>query len=499
MVHSLEAVLFAIAAGPVLLVLVRPSFRRAFPYFAAMLALALVGGAGAAVVLVVFAPVWLVHAAAAATVALIVLALWRARGAHGAREQLPAGRQPPLSVRPWLDADFFLKASRRYGPVFKTRQFLRPMVCIVGLPSGRALLRDHDADLDAPPMAFDRLVEGGYINFRDRSDHDDVKTVFGTAFSRPSVDACVPMLRNGMHHGLAAAARRSAAGVDPRAEIDQLLLPLWIELFFGLRPETPESDRLRELCDVLDIRKPVAMRERRLRGATAEANALIRRQLELLDASPRQADEHSFLAAIHRQRREMLDSPAITVNLLFILISSWADVCGLLTWLVRMLADHPVWMTRLREETTGDADAWHDPSSVAARVVAETLRLEQSEHIYRRATADIQCSGHVIPRGWLIRLCIHESHRDPTIFEAPDRFDPDRFLHRDFSPDEYTPFGAYRLACPGQYLTRTIAALFVMELAEYDLRVVRDAPRQLSSWLHWAPGARFRVALDPAA
>ena len=38
-----------------------------------------------------------------------------------------------------------------------------------------------------------------------------------------------------------------------------------------------------------------------------------------------------------------------------------------------------MWITRLREETTGNADAWHYPSSVAARVVAETLRLEQSE------------------------------------------------------------------------------------------------------------------------
>ena len=205
-----------------------------------MLALALVGGTEP-LSSWCRRPAWLVHAAAAATVALIVLAFWRARGAHGAREQLPAGRQPPLSVRPWLDADFFLKASRRYGPVFKTRQFLRPMVCIVGLPPGRALLRDHDTDLDAPPMAFDRLVEGGYINFRDRSDHDDVKTVFGPPSpGRPST-GCVPMLRNGMHHGLAAA----AAGPRPVSTLVRRSISCsyrsGFELFFGLRPRLPNG------------------------------------------------------------------------------------------------------------------------------------------------------------------------------------------------------------------------------------------------------------------
>ena len=65
--------------------------------------------------------------------------------------------------------------------------------------------------------------------------------------------------------------------------------------------------------------------------------------------------------------------------------------------------------------------------SLAARIIAETLRLEQSEYIVRVARRPLSVGGFRIPAGWLLRLCVRESHRDPTAFTDPDRFDPDRF------------------------------------------------------------------------
>ena len=67
-------------------------------------------------------------------------------------------------------------------------------------------------------------------------------------------------------------------------------------------------------------------------------------------------------------------------------------------------------------------------AATSTRIVMETLRLEQSEYLYRETTRDIEHKGVVIPRGWLVRLCVRESHQDPAIFANPDVFDPDRFL-----------------------------------------------------------------------
>ena len=79
----------------------------------------------------------------------------------------------------------------------------------------------------------------------------------------------------------------------------------------------------------------------------------------------------------------------------------------------------------------------------------ETLRLEQSEFLYRRVVKPLEIDGYRIPPGWLLRILVHESHRDPTVYPEPDRFNPDRFLARTFDKTEYSPFGADAHGCNG--------------------------------------------------
>jgi cytochrome P450 len=115
--------------------------------------------------------------------------------------------------------------------------------------------------------------------------------------------------------------------------------------------------------------------------------------------------------------------------------------------------------------------------------------------------APVAVEGFVIPAGWLLRLCIRESHRDPAIFAEPDRFDPDRFRGRAYSRLEYSPFGAStsRHACLGELLAKTIARVFLVEVARgFAWRVVGDGPREFDGW-HWTPGPRFRIAIAPRA
>ena len=56
-------------------------------------------------------------------------------------------------------------------------------------------------------------------------------------------------------------------------------------------------------------------------------------------------------------------------------------------------------------------------------------------------------------------MCIRESHQDATTFHDPTTFDPDRFIGRSFTRAEYAPFGAFRLACIGEELTKTVGAI----------------------------------------
>jgi cytochrome P450 len=138
---------------------------------------------------------------------------------------------------------------------------------------------------------------------------------------------------------------------------------------------------------------------------------------------------------------------------------------------------------------------------LSTRVVLETLRLEQSEHLYRVATREIEHRGFVIPRGWLVRLCVRESHRDPAVFENPEAFDPDRFLRRTYTRREYSPFGAgLRHTCLGEGLTRLVGHVFVEEVASaYTWRTVTDGAYEYSAWRHWRPSSRWRVLATSTA
>ena len=202
-----------------------------------------------------------------------------------------------------------------------------------------------------------------------------------------------------------------------------------------------------------------------------------------------------MLATITRRYPEARTDAGLIGNLIYEMHITWADLSGLVQWLLRMLADHPLWLARLRAAPPPDPeDAEH--ASLAARVVSETLRLQQVEHLYRTAERDLAHEGKVIPRGWLVRICLWESHRDPDVFPDPDAFDPDRFLGRTYTRREFLPFGAGRHACIGEALARTVGRLFVEALADgWEWRTVADGPIEQGSWRHWRPSSRWRIAI----
>jgi cytochrome P450 len=134
--------------------------------------------------------------------------------------------------------------------------------------------------------------------------------------------------------------------------------------------------------------------------------------------------------------------------------------------------------------------------SLSTRIVMETLRLEQSEQLYRVTTRQIQHGHFVIPKGWLVRLCVRESHQDPSVFERPDVFDPDRFLHHTFTRREYSVFGGtLRHACLGEGLTTMVGRIFVEEVCGMSWETTADGEYEYGPWRHWRPSSAWRVRL----
>ena len=130
-----------------------------------------------------------------------------------------------------------------------------------------------------------------------------------------------------------------------------------------------------------------------------------------------------------------------------------------LTWVCRLLARHPDIQDRVAGEVTRVlADRAVSPDDLPAfgglrRVVTEALRLYPPVWLLsRRATEDLRLGGHEIPAGSQVLFSIYAIHRDPTVYDRPDTFDPDRWLPPSGAAqrNSFLPFGAGNRGCIGE-------------------------------------------------
>ena len=264
-----------------------------------------------------------------------------------------------------------------------------------------------------------------------------------------------------MRSTMAAMARESAtggtAGIRPRPHVQRMMFVIWARLFFSLSADSADFPRLKACFRVIDARNPQRASDERIRKALKEIGEILRRRVAELRAQPE--DAPGVLASIVRHHPAAVDDPTAIGNLIYEMHITWADLSGFLVWLLRKLTDHPEWSARLRADAGSASQGASPQTSDAALFVSETLRMEQSEHLYRVAKQDIEYDGIRIPRGWLVRLCVQESHRDPESFVDPDTFDPNRFRDHTYSRREYSPFGVGRRACMGSHRADSRASL----------------------------------------
>lgn len=496
----LEGALLVFIAWPVVRAGSHPALRRAFPRTAAALALGMATSAAAIAGLALWSP-QLLHPITAAATGGALLAWVAARPAAGRSRGLPPG---PLTILPFAnvtDPDHFRKCFDRYGDVFKVNQFgigagpnplrgfLQP-VCCVDLRQGIAILRDHDQRLHPPAIPSSRFIPKKYLREMRPADHRRYRRLFGAAFVSEVVDESAGFMARHVRSSLLqlaqASSRSEGRGVSPEVALVEMTFGLFSRCFVGLVPGEPGFGRLRNLIGAIDLAN---RDDRAVERALDELAAVFRGQAQryaFADRPPR-----SFLGELARRAPDPLDDLTAMRNFIYILQASWIDLAGLVVWIFKELAGHPEWVARLRGE--GGADAAAGRATLSSRCVRETLRLRQSEYLYRKVLEDIPIGEFRVPKGWLLRVCVRESHRDPRVFADPDTFNPDRFLDSQPAREAWSPFGASRIACLGEHLTLTVGRIMVEELAAtIDVANVRDGPLEYRRW-HWKPSSAWRV------
>lgn len=145
-----------------------------------------------------------------------------------------------------------------------------------------------------------------------------------------------------------------------------------------------------------------------------------------------------------------------------------------LFWSLTLLAQAPDWQERLAEE----AGAAEQPLTRA--VVEEALRLYPPAFaIGRLAREHDEVAGWRLRPGEVVIIAPWVLHRHRRLWEAPEAFDPRRFLAPAAPPDRFTymPFGAGPRICIGAHFALTESVLVISALLRrFRVALATDRP-----------------------
>ncbi len=157
-----------------------------------------------------------------------------------------------------------------------------------------------------------------------------------------------------------------------------------------------------------------------------------------------------------------------------------------LSWTWYLLSQHPDVEARLHAEVDtvlGDRPArFADMARLpyTRMIVDESLRLYPPAHtLSRMPLADDEIAGVPVPKGSTVLIVPWLLHRHRLLWEAPERFDPDRMTAEKIAARPryaYIPFGAGPRICIGASLALTEAVLILASLARrWRLRLADGA------------------------
>ena len=166
-----------------------------------------------------------------------------------------------------------------------------------------------------------------------------------------------------------------------------------------------------------------------------------------------------LIAARDPETGAAMDDDQLVDNLLTFYLAGHETTAKALMWALFLVARHPEWAERVREEVDRVAGAapiaaQHlDQLVLTEQVVKEAIRLyPPAPMMGRQSVAEGELGGRRIVPGMNIQIPIYVIHRHVRRWDAPDAFDPERFApgrEKEIPRYQYMPFGAGPRVCIG--------------------------------------------------
>ncbi|MBZ6378373.1 cytochrome P450 [Pacificimonas flava] len=265
--------------------------------------------------------------------------------------------------------------------------------------------------------------------------------------------------------------------------VKQLTLDLAAPSFLGI-PWGPEADRINTAfvdmvqASVAPIRKPLPFTQMR-KGVKGRAyiSEYFASEIPKRRGSDRE-DIFTQVVNAEDDDGQLLTDQEIIDHMNFLMMAAHDTITSSLSSTIFYLGKTPEWQDRVREECAairadvGDTlpyDRLND-FDVTEMAFKEAMRLwPPVPFLPRRALKDFSYGNYTIPAGTGVSIIPMLVHRDPEIWDDPERYDPSRHTREEEKKRHkhaFVPFGGGAHMCLGLHFAYMQAKTFFFELMD---------------------------------
>ena len=406
---------------------------------------------------------------------------------------LPPGKFVMLDAAERADQRFLLKHSRKVGPVFKTIFDEKLCVCMIGLPLCRRFLQENSANLTPQSMNLKTLFPEGFLRGMEGKSHKKYRKAIVLAIDSELLSRDYSFVEEIITNELARHVENQQPGASPAQmyirTLNNISSGVLIYIFFGARVGTERFAELMRLYHSLGPDGVVWSIGEQQKKAFYEIRDYLLGQLEQQGSDGNPGMQQSIMGRMHNNGA--LDETSLG-NLIYMVEMGRYDMHHLLRWLSKYAGENPGQLERIRDNEQREK---RDGTAPSEAFVLETLRLNQSERLMRVVNQDIEFDGYLIPKNFMVRLCMWESHKLPESFEDAFSFKPERFAAATPPKDQFSPFGLHQHSCPFADISIEMSSIFVGILArDFTVEPIGNGAPVRGEY-HWQPANEFSVRL----
>jgi cytochrome P450 len=193
-----------------------------------------------------------------------------------------------------------------------------------------------------------------------------------------------------------------------------------------------------------------------------------------------------MMQARDRDNGQPMPDMQLAKEAMTLVIAGHETTASVLNWTWYLLATHPEVEAKIAAELSTVRSCAQIEFEAFVEFVYTRQVIEEALRSYpplwlmtRKALADDRIGDYFVPAGTEIYISPYLMQRHPDFWEAPERFDPDRFSgQQSYERQRLTmcPFGAGPRNCIGEFLARIEMQIHLMTMVR-ELRMRREESR----------------------